>query len=55
MTSASNSISEISYANQVLVDTQWLQDHKYDEFIRIAEVDYDPLLIMNLVIFQGQY
>ena len=43
MTSASNSISEISYANQVLVDTQWLQDHKYDESIRIAEVDYDPL------------
>ena len=42
MTSASNSISEISYANQVLVDTQWLQDHKYDESIRIAEVDYDP-------------
>ena len=42
MTSASNSISEISYANQVLVDTQWLQDHKYDESIRIAEVDYNP-------------
>ena len=42
MTSTSSSISEIPYANQVLVDTQWLQDHKFDDFVRVAEVDYDP-------------
>ena len=45
----STSIIENSYAHpEVLVDTQWLQDHLNDELyvlaerIRIAEVDYDP-------------
>ncbi|MGI0050577.1 MAG: sulfurtransferase, partial [Nitrososphaeraceae archaeon] len=27
---------------EVLVDTQWVQDHINDKNIRIAEVDYDP-------------
>jgi thiosulfate/3-mercaptopyruvate sulfurtransferase len=26
----------------VIVDTQWVQDHLKDEKVRIAEVDYDP-------------
>ncbi len=27
---------------EVLVDTQWVEDHLKDSKIRIAEVDYDP-------------
>jgi thiosulfate/3-mercaptopyruvate sulfurtransferase len=27
---------------EVLVDTQWIEDHLKDEKVRIAEVDYDP-------------
>jgi thiosulfate/3-mercaptopyruvate sulfurtransferase len=27
---------------EVLVDTQWVEDHLKDLKIRIAEVDYDP-------------
>jgi thiosulfate/3-mercaptopyruvate sulfurtransferase len=30
------------YANDVLVDTQWVQDHLEDENIRIVEVDENP-------------
>ncbi|MPZ08495.1 MAG: sulfurtransferase, partial [Nitrososphaeraceae archaeon] len=26
---------------EVLVDTQWVQDHLNDQNVRIAEVDYD--------------
>ncbi len=33
----------IQYAHpETLVDTQWIEDHKQDSNIRIAEVDYDP-------------
>jgi thiosulfate/3-mercaptopyruvate sulfurtransferase len=28
---------------EVLVDTQWIEDHLNDEGLRIVEVDYDPL------------
>ena len=28
---------------EVLVDTQWIQDHLNDDSLRIAEVDYDPV------------
>ena len=28
---------------EVLVDTQWIQDHLNDEGLRIVEVDYDPV------------
>ena len=45
----STAITENSYAHpEVLVNTQWLQDHLNDDLyvlsdrIRIAEVDYDP-------------
>ena len=27
---------------EVLVDTQWIEDHLKDDRVRIAEVDYDP-------------
>ena len=27
---------------EVLVDTQWTEDHLNDSNVRIAEVDYDP-------------
>ena len=27
---------------EVLVDTQWIEEHLKDEKVRIAEVDYDP-------------
>ncbi|HZC21195.1 MAG TPA: hypothetical protein VE223_06090 [Nitrososphaeraceae archaeon] len=27
---------------EVLVDTQWIEDHLKDDKVRIAEVDYDP-------------
>jgi thiosulfate/3-mercaptopyruvate sulfurtransferase len=30
------------YANDVLVDTQWVQDHLEDENVRIVEVDENP-------------
>src|SRR5918994_3677195 len=30
------------YAKDVLVDTQWVQDHLEDENVRIAEVDENP-------------
>ncbi|HEY6779877.1 MAG TPA: sulfurtransferase [Thermoleophilaceae bacterium] len=32
------------YANDVLVDTQWVQDHLSDDSIRIVEVDENPAL-----------
>ena len=33
----------MAYAHpQVLVDTQWVEDHLKDAKVRIAEVDYDP-------------
>jgi thiosulfate/3-mercaptopyruvate sulfurtransferase len=32
------------YANDVLVDTQWVQDHLDDDGIRIVEVDENPAL-----------
>src|SRR6195952_4301208 len=32
------------YANDVLVDTQWVQEHLDDEGIRIVEVDENPAL-----------
>jgi thiosulfate/3-mercaptopyruvate sulfurtransferase len=32
------------YANDVLVDTQWVQEHLNDENIRIVEVDENPAL-----------
>jgi thiosulfate/3-mercaptopyruvate sulfurtransferase len=32
------------YANDVLVDTQWVQDHLNDDGIRIVEVDENPAL-----------
>jgi 3-mercaptopyruvate sulfurtransferase SseA len=38
----SNSSSS-GYAHpEVLVDTQWVEDHTKDSNVRIAEVDYDP-------------
>ena len=27
---------------EVLVDTQWIEEHLKDEKVRIVEVDYDP-------------
>ena len=37
-----NTISDSSYVHpQVLVDTEWLQDHLQDQRLRVAEVDYD--------------
>jgi thiosulfate/3-mercaptopyruvate sulfurtransferase len=39
----SGSNSSSSYAHpEVLVDTQWVEDHTKDSNVRIAEVDYDP-------------
>ena len=39
----------MEYANQnVLVDTQWVEDHINDNNVRIAEVDYDPKANYNL-------
>jgi thiosulfate/3-mercaptopyruvate sulfurtransferase len=36
-------MSAMSYAHpEVLVDTQWVEDHQKDSSVRIAEVDYDP-------------
>ncbi|MGI8945104.1 MAG: sulfurtransferase, partial [Thermoleophilaceae bacterium] len=32
------------YANDVLVDTQWVEDHLGDETVRIVEVDENPAL-----------
>src|SRR5213595_2951033 len=32
------------YANDVLVDTQWVQDHLEDDSVRIVEVDENPAL-----------
>jgi thiosulfate/3-mercaptopyruvate sulfurtransferase len=32
------------YANEVLVETQWVEDHLTDESIRIVEVDENPAL-----------
>jgi thiosulfate/3-mercaptopyruvate sulfurtransferase len=33
----------LAYAHaEVLVDTQWVEDHLKDQKVRIAEVDYDP-------------
>lgn len=33
----------MEYAHpEVLVDTQWVEDHLKDSNVRIAEVDYDP-------------
>jgi thiosulfate/3-mercaptopyruvate sulfurtransferase len=39
----------MSYAHpEVLVDTQWVEDHMHDSEVRIAEVDYDPTPNYNL-------
>jgi thiosulfate/3-mercaptopyruvate sulfurtransferase len=39
----------MEYANpNVLVDTQWVEDHFDDSKVRIAEVDYDPKANYNL-------
>ena len=39
----------MEYSNpNVLVDTQWVEDHLNDNNIRIAEVDYDPKANYNL-------
>jgi thiosulfate/3-mercaptopyruvate sulfurtransferase len=39
----SNSSSNSNYPHpEVLVDTQWVEDHTKDSNVRIAEVDYDP-------------
>ncbi len=36
-------ITNTQYAHpEVLVETQWLEEHLNDPFIKIAEVDYDP-------------
>ena len=36
-------MSAMGYAHpEVLVDTQWVEDHLKDSNVRIAEVDYDP-------------
>ena len=32
------------YAKDVLVETQWVEDHLQDESIRIVEVDENPAL-----------
>jgi len=32
------------YAKDVLVDTQWVQDHLDDDNVRIVEVDENPAL-----------
>ena len=35
-------ISDSSYVHpEVLVDTEWLEDHLQDQKLRLAEVDYD--------------
>jgi thiosulfate/3-mercaptopyruvate sulfurtransferase len=35
-------ISDSSYLHpEVLVDTEWLEDHLQDQKLRVAEVDYD--------------
>jgi thiosulfate/3-mercaptopyruvate sulfurtransferase len=34
----------VDYANDVLVDTQWVEDHLHDDSIRIVEVDENPQL-----------
>ena len=39
--SGSNSSSDYAHP-EVLVDTQWVEDHTKDSNVRIAEVDYDP-------------
>jgi thiosulfate/3-mercaptopyruvate sulfurtransferase len=39
----------MEYSNpNVLVDTQWVEDHVNDNNVRIAEVDYDPKANYNL-------
>jgi len=39
----------MEYSNpNVLVDTQWVEDHLNDSNVRIAEVDYDPKANYNL-------
>ena len=39
----------MSYAHpEVLVDTQWAEDHMNDNEVRIAEVDYDPTANYNM-------
>ena len=36
-------VLNMEYAHpEVLVDTQWVEDHSKDSNVRIAEVDYDP-------------
>ena len=39
----------MEYANpNVLVDTQWVEDHLDDSKVRMTEVDYDPKANYNL-------
>ena len=33
---------------EVLVDTQWVEEHLDDKHVRIVEVDYDPKSNYNL-------
>jgi thiosulfate/3-mercaptopyruvate sulfurtransferase len=42
-------VSSMSYKHpEVLVETQWVNEHQSDRSIRIAEVDYDPTANYNL-------
>ena len=47
-------MSTMGYAHpEVLVDTQWVEDHLKDSQVRIAEVDYDPKANYELGHVQG--
>jgi len=46
-------ITNTKYAQpEVLVDTQWLEEHLNDSNLKIAEVDYDPQYNYEMGIFQ---
>jgi thiosulfate/3-mercaptopyruvate sulfurtransferase len=47
---------QLEYAHpEVLVDTQWAEDHLKDPKIRIAEVDYDRKTNYELGIYQDLF
>jgi thiosulfate/3-mercaptopyruvate sulfurtransferase len=47
-------ITKIKYVHpEVLVDTQWVENHLKDKNVRIVEVDYDPKSNYNLVHIPG--
>ena len=49
-------MSTTSYAHpEVLVDTQWVEEHVKDSKVRIAEVDYDPKANYQLGHVPGAY